>query len=76
MSTTVSRATQPTESPSLTVLTVLSGFATMLLVTGGVLGIVLASDPDFTPMQWFWRVAPAVASAAVFVYCVLRDRRT
>jgi hypothetical protein len=73
MSTTdVSRET---DSPVLAVLTVLSGFATMLLVTGGVLGIVLAPDADFTPMQWFWRIAPTVASAVVFVCCVLRGRR-
>jgi hypothetical protein len=75
MTTSASRATPSTDSPLLAVLTVLSGFATMLLVTGGVLGVVLASDPDFTPVQWFWRIAPVVASAAVFVYCVLRGRR-
>lgn len=73
MSTT--DAGRETDSPVLAVLTVLSGFATMLLVTGGVLGIVLAPDADFTPVQWFWRIAPTVASAAVFVYCVLRGRR-
>ncbi|TDP94904.1 hypothetical protein [Labedaea rhizosphaerae] len=64
-----------TDSPSLAVLTVLSGLATMVLVTGGVVGIVLAPDLDFTPLQWFWRIAPTVASAAVFVGCVLRGRR-
>ena len=73
MSTT--NAGHDTDSPSLAVLTVLSGFATMVLVTGGVLGIVLAPDTDFSPLQWFWRIAPTVASAAVFVYCVLRGRR-
>jgi hypothetical protein len=73
MSTTdVSRES---ESPSLAVLTVLSGFATMLFVTGGVLGIVLAPAVDFTPVQWFWRIAPAAISAVVFVGCVLRGRR-
>lgn len=76
MATTgLSREIDRTDSPVLSVLTVLSGLATMVLVTGGVLGVVLAPSADFTPIEWFWRIAPTVAGAAVFVYCVLRARR-